>query len=69
MKINLSNKADTRTIPAIDKNEIIIFQELKKLSESGKGVLVVSHNDAVIHFADKIFIMKDGVLGENINEK
>ena len=61
--------ADEPTGNLDSKNEIIIFQELKKLSESGKGVLVVSHNDAVIHFADKIFIMKDGVLGENINEK
>lgn len=61
--------ADEPTGNLDSKNEIIIFQELKKLSESGKGVLVVSHNDAVIHFADKIYIMKDGVLGENINEK
>jgi len=36
---------------------------LKKLSESGKGVLVVSHNNAVIEYADEIYIMKDGDLG------
>lgn len=44
------------------KNEIAIFDELKRLSTSGKGVLVVSHNDAVKDYADRILIMKDGVL-------
>lgn len=61
--------ADEPTGNLDSKNEIMIFQELKKLSESGKGVLVVSHNDAVIHFANKIYIMKDGILEENTNEK
>lgn len=46
------------------KNELMVFEELKKLCYLGKGVLVVSHNDAVIDFADKIYTMKDGVLGE-----
>ena len=45
-------------------NELMVFEELKKLCYLGKGVLVVSHNDAVIDFADKIYTMKDGVLGE-----
>ena len=47
------------------KNERMIFEELKKLTELGKGVLVVSHNDAVTDFADRICVMKDGVLEEN----
>ena len=46
------------------KNELMVFEELKKLCYLDKGVLVVSHNDAVIDFADKIYTMKDGVLGE-----
>lgn len=56
--------ADEPTGNLDSKNELMIFEELKKLTESGKGVLVVSHNDAVIDFADKICIMKDGVLEE-----
>lgn len=56
--------ADEPTGNLDSKNEIMIFEELKKLSQSGKGVLVVSHNDAVIDFADKVYLMKDGVLGE-----
>ncbi len=57
--------ADEPTGNLDSKNEIMIFEELKKLSDSGKGVLVVSHNEAVMDFADRICIMKDGVLSEN----
>lgn len=56
--------ADEPTGNLDSKNEIMVFEELKKLCYLGKGVLVVSHNDAVIDFADKIYTMKDGVLGE-----
>ena len=56
--------ADEPTGNLDNKNELMIFEELKKLAESGKGVLVVSHNDAVMDFADRICIMKDGVLEE-----
>lgn len=56
--------ADEPTGNLDSKNELMIFEELKKLTESGKGVLVVSHNDAVMDFADRICIMKDGVLEE-----
>ena len=56
--------ADEPTGNLDSKNELMIFEELKKLAESGKGVLVVSHNDAVMDFVDRICIMKDGVLEE-----
>ena len=54
--------ADEPTGNLDSKNELMIFEELKKLTEFGKGVLVVSHNDAVTDFADRICVMKDGVL-------
>ncbi len=56
--------ADEPTGNLDSKNELMVFEELKKLCYLGKGVLVVSHNDSVIDFADKIYTMKDGVLGE-----
>ena len=56
--------ADEPTGNLDSKNEAMIFEELKKLSRSGKGVLVVCHNDAILDYADKIYIMKDGVLNE-----
>lgn len=56
--------ADEPTGNLDSKNELMVFEELKKLCYLGKGVLVVSHNDAVIDFADKIYTMKDGVLVE-----
>ena len=56
--------ADEPTGNLDSKNELMVFEELKKLCYLDKGVLVVSHNDAVIDFADKIYTLKDGVLGE-----
>ena len=56
--------ADEPTGNLDSKNEAMIFEELKKLSKSGKGVLVVCHNDAILDYADKIYIMKDGVMNE-----
>lgn len=61
--------ADEPTGNLDSKNEIMIFEELKKLSQSGRGVLVVCHNDAIVDYADKIYIMKDGVLKEKNDEK
>ena len=56
--------ADEPTGNLDSKNELMVFEELKKLCYLGKGVLVVSHNDAVIDFADKIYTMIDGVFGD-----
>ena len=56
--------ADEPTGNLDSKNELMIFDELKKLVQDGKGVLVVSHNDAVFNYADKIYVTKDGVLVE-----
>lgn len=61
--------ADEPTGNLDSKNEIMVFEELKKLADSGKGVLVVSHNDAVMNYADKIYIMKDGLLREKKDEE
>lgn len=61
--------ADEPTGNLDSKNETMVFEELKKLADSGKGVLVVSHNDAVMNYADKIYIMKDGLLREKKDEK
>lgn len=61
--------ADEPTGNLDSKNEAMIFEQLKKLSQMGKGVLVVCHNDAITDYADKIYIMKDGVLGCSKNEK
>lgn len=61
--------ADEPTGNLDSKNETMIFAELRKLADIGKGVLVVSHNEAVIDYADSIYIMKDGLLREKKNEE
>lgn len=57
--------ADEPTGSLDSRNEQMVFEELKKRAAEGKGVLVVCHNDAVLDFADRVFVMKDGVLGES----
>ena len=52
--------ADEPTGNLDSKNELMIFEELKKLTYLGKGVLIVSHNNASLSFADRVYVMKDG---------
>lgn len=56
--------ADEPTGNLDSDNESSIFELLKELAENGKGVMVVSHNEAIIDYADKVYYMKDGVLNE-----
>lgn len=44
------------------ENEKIIFEELKKLSKSGKCVIVVSHSNEVIKYADIVMSIEKGEL-------
>ena len=56
--------ADEPTGNLDEKNEIIIFQELKKLSTEGKCVIVVSHSDRIKNYADTILSIKGGKIDE-----
>lgn len=55
--------ADEPTGNLDEKNEEIIFSILKKLANSGKCVIVVSHNENVLKYADNVLYMKNGKLG------
>ncbi|MBP3339933.1 MAG: ABC transporter ATP-binding protein [Lachnospiraceae bacterium] len=46
--------ADEPTGNLDEDNEIIIFKTLKELAESGKVVVVVSHNEIVKEYADEV---------------
>lgn len=48
--------ADEPTGNLDSKNELMVFEELKKLCYLDKGVLVVSHNDAVIDLRIKYIL-------------
>lgn len=48
------------------ENERIVFDNLKKLSRDNKCVFVVSHNEIVKEYADKLFYMENGILREEI---
>lgn len=56
--------ADEPTGNLDSNNEESIFTLLKELAQSGKGVMVVSHNEAILDYADKVYYMKDGKLLE-----
>lgn len=52
--------ADEPTGNLDEDNEQIIFKTLKELSESGKTVIVVSHNEIVKEYADEIINIVKG---------
>ena len=49
-------------IIADKESELVIFNLLKKISKQGKTVIVVSHNEIIKEYADKVYILDDGVL-------
>ncbi len=56
--------ADEPTGNLDEENELFIFSLLKKLALQGKCVIVVSHDNSIKKFADKVLYMKKGVLYE-----
>lgn len=54
--------ADEPTGNLDKENEKIVFQELKKLSNAGKCVIVVTHSNEINEYADVILYLKDGTL-------
>ena len=57
--------ADEPTGNLDSKNEIEIFEMLKDISRDGKTVIVVSHNELIKDYADKILYLEDGVLSDD----
>lgn len=54
--------ADEPTGDLDEKNEHIIFEQLKELSKEGKCVIVVSHSNEVKSYADEVINLKEGKL-------
>lgn len=48
------------------KNEEIVYKTLKELANSGKAVIVVSHNESIKQYADKVLYMDSGRLSEEV---
>lgn len=57
--------ADEPTGNLDEENEQIVFSELKNLTKEGKAVVVVTHNDIVKKYADKILYMNNGIVEED----
>ena len=55
--------ADEPTGNLDEKNEEIIFNILKKISASGRCVIVVCHNNNILKYADVVLEMQNGMLG------
>ena len=60
--------ADEPTGNLDEDNEKNVLEILKKLSNSGKCVIVVTHNKNVLDYADKVLTLKKGKLVENCEE-
>lgn len=56
--------ADEPTGNLDKKNEKYIFELLKSVAESGKCVIVVSHNEKIKKYANKILYLENGTLYE-----
>ena len=56
--------ADEPTGNLDEKNEVFVFQSLKEQAMKGKSVIVVSHSDKIKDYADKVFVLKDGKVGD-----
>ena len=54
--------ADEPTGNLDKESELVIFNLLKRISKQGKTVIVVSHNEIIKEYADKVYILDDGVL-------
>lgn len=54
--------ADEPTGNLDSENEKEVFNILKNISQSGKIVIVVSHNPLVKNYADYVYEMEDGSL-------
>jgi len=48
------------------KNEEIVYNTLRNLADSGKAIVVVSHNENIKKYADEILIMEYGKLRKEI---
>jgi len=57
--------ADEPTGNLDSKHELEIFEILKEISTQEKIVIVVSHNDIVKNYCDKLYTLDDGVIYEN----
>ena len=59
--------ADEPTGNLDEKNEVLIFEELKKLSQEGKCVIVVSHSEKIKNYADVLLTIEGGKLNEKFS--
>ncbi len=58
--------ADEPTGNLDSKTEIEIFEMLKSISKEDRYVIIVSHNETIKKYADKVLYLNDGVLSDDI---
>ena len=56
--------ADEPTGSLDEENEIVILELLKKLSNEGKCIIVVTHSKNVTKYADKLLYLRNGKIEE-----
>lgn len=49
------------------QSEKIVLESLKKLTKNGQSIVLVSHNEAILEYADKVFYMSEGNIEERMS--
>lgn len=57
--------ADEPTGALDSKNSIMLMEELKKLHEEGKTIVMVTHNEALLPYFKRKIVLKDGKIIQN----
>lgn len=57
--------ADEPTADLDDENSKIVLQMMRRAAEEGSAVIIVTHDPAVLPWADAVYSMKNGVLSES----
>lgn len=58
--------ADEPTSDLDDENSNVVLTIFRELADTGKSILIITHDKEVFKFADRIFKMKDGTLSSEV---
>lgn len=61
--------ADEPTGALDSDNTLMIMKLLKTINEKGTTIVLITHNNKILDFCNRIYIMSDGTIKEVLNEK
>jgi ABC-type lipoprotein export system ATPase subunit len=58
--------ADEPTANVDKENEILIMNEFVNIKNSGKLVIIATHNEEYREISDRVLMIKEGIIGEGL---